>query len=121
MSEQTSPRTRQDIEAHIIAQAWKDEAYKQELLSNPKAIIGREFGVLLPKEMTIQVLEENPNTLYFVLPIRPDISSSELSEEQLEAVAGVGTITVTTLATPATVPFLAGAVDGAVEEITDGD
>ncbi len=119
MSEQTTPRTRQDIEAHMIAQAWKDDAYKQELLSNPKAVIGREFGVLLPEKMTIQVLEENPNTLYFVLPVRPDLSSTELSEEQLEAVAGGATIALAV--TPPLVPFVTGAVDAAVEEITDGD
>ncbi|MDZ8106186.1 MAG: NHLP leader peptide family natural product precursor, partial [Nostoc sp. DedQUE12a] len=35
MSEQEQAQTRQDIEARIIARAWKDEAYKQELLTNP--------------------------------------------------------------------------------------
>lgn len=87
MSEQTSQRTRKDIEAHITAQVWKDEAYKQELFSNSKAVIEREFNVQLPAEMSVQVLEENPNTLYFVLPMYPT-SSKELTEEQLETVAG---------------------------------
>lgn len=88
MNEQTTPRNRKDIEAHIIAQAWKDEAYKQELFSNSKAVIAKEFGVLLPEEMNVQVLEENPSTLYFVLPTRPDLSGAELSDEHLEAIAG---------------------------------
>ncbi|MEM7594391.1 MAG: NHLP leader peptide family natural product precursor, partial [Cyanobacteria bacterium P01_A01_bin.83] len=37
-------QTRRDIEARMIAKAWKDEAYKQELLANPKAVFEQEFG-----------------------------------------------------------------------------
>lgn len=113
MSEQTTPRTRKDIEAHIIAQSWKDEAYKKELFSNPQAVIEREFGVQLPDDVSVRVMEENPTNLYFVLPMRPDLSGAELSDEQLEAVAGgsppalIGTIVATA--------FVAGAVDGYLE------
>jgi hypothetical protein len=53
-------------------------------------VIEREFGVKLPAEVTVQVLEESPNKLYFVLPNRPQEAQSDLSEEQLEAVAGGG-------------------------------
>ena len=108
MSEQTSSRTRKDIEAHIIGQAWKDEAYKQELLSNSKAVIEREFGVQLPAEVNVRVMEENLTNLYFVLPARPNLSNVELSEEQLETVAGGIAWTLTAVAIPL--------VHGALEE-----
>ncbi|MBD2001715.1 MULTISPECIES: class IIb bacteriocin, lactobin A/cerein 7B family [Cyanophyceae] len=111
MSEQTSPQTRQDIEAHMIAQAWKDEAYKQELLSNPKAVIEREFGVQLPHEVNVHVMEEDSSNLYFVLPACPNLSGAELSDEQLETVAG-GVLPL--IATGAAI-FVAGAVDGYLE------
>jgi hypothetical protein len=88
MTEQTSPQTRKDIEAHIIAQAWKDENYKQELLNNPKSIFEKEFGIKLSSQKKIEVLEEKPNTFYFVLPISPDLSKAELSDEELEVIAG---------------------------------
>ncbi|MBO3458657.1 NHLP leader peptide family RiPP precursor [Aetokthonos hydrillicola Thurmond2011] len=88
MSEQSQARTRREIEAHIIAQAWKDNAYKQELLNNSKTVIEQEFGVQIPDDIKVNVLEENPTTLYFVLPVRPEISGQELSDEQLEAIAG---------------------------------
>ncbi|MDZ8105942.1 MAG: NHLP leader peptide family RiPP precursor [Nostoc sp. DedQUE12a] len=88
MSEQEQAQTRQDIEARIIARAWKDEAYKQELLTNPKATIEREFGVEFPADVNVQVLEENPTSLHFVLPMSPVAIAQELSEEQLEAIAG---------------------------------
>ncbi|ACC81664.1 NHLP leader peptide family RiPP precursor [Nostoc punctiforme] len=88
MSEQEQAQTRKNIEARIVAKAWKDEGYKQELLTNPKAIIEREFGVEFPAEVSVQVLEENSTSLYFVLPISPVAIAQELSEEQLEAIAG---------------------------------
>lgn len=107
MSEQTSPQTRKEIEAHIIAQAWKDEAYKQELLSNSKAVIEREFGVQLPAGMNVRVMEEDSTNLYFVLPARPNLSNAELSEEQLETVAGGATLLLTTV----TIPIAHGALE----------
>ncbi|BAB73725.1 NHLP leader peptide family RiPP precursor [Anabaena sp. FACHB-709] len=86
MSEQT--KTRKEIEAQIIVQAWKDETYRQELLNNSKAVIEREFAIQLPEEINVHVVEENDSNFYFVIPARPNLEDVELSEEQLEAVAG---------------------------------
>jgi len=86
LSKQT--QTRRDIESQIIAKAWKDEAYKQKLFSNPKAVIEQEFNIQLPAEIKVQVKEENPTSLYFVLPIPPEIPGQEISDEQLEVIAG---------------------------------
>ncbi|MBD2243787.1 NHLP leader peptide family RiPP precursor [Nostoc sp. FACHB-888] len=115
MTEPISSRNRKDIEAHIIAQAWKNEVYKQELLSNSKAVIAREFNVQLPAEVNVRVLEENPTTLYFVLPIRPNLSGSELSDAQLEAVAGG----VTPGALAVTIAANMGAALGIIEDLSD--
>jgi hypothetical protein len=89
MTEQNNP-TRQELEAQIIAKAWQDEAFKQELLSNPRATVIRELGLKeIPDNVDIKVVEENPNTLYMVLPMKPVAPpDGELSEEELEAVAG---------------------------------
>lgn len=78
--------TRQELEAKLVAQAWKDEAFRQELISNPKAAIEKEIGQELPESTDIRVLEETGNTVYLVLPQKPSLE--ELSEEELEAVAG---------------------------------
>ncbi|UKO95904.1 NHLP leader peptide family RiPP precursor [Nostoc sp. UHCC 0870] len=89
--EQTLDNTQENLEAKIIARAWKSEAYKQELLENPRAVIAREFDVELPAEVSVQVLEETPTNLYFVLPMRPQFEEDDLediSEEELEAIAG---------------------------------
>jgi hypothetical protein len=83
-------KSRQEFEADLVAKAWKDSAFKQELLSNPKATISKEFGTQIPDTIEVRVLEENPLTLYIVLPMKPtDLQGEgELSEEALETVAG---------------------------------
>ncbi len=88
MSGQIQPQTRRDIEAQIIAKAWKDEAYKQKLLSNPKAVLEQEFNIQFPAEIKVEVKEENRTSLYFILPIRPEIAGQEISDKQLAAIAG---------------------------------
>jgi hypothetical protein len=88
MSEQNT-QSRNELEAKIIAKAWQDERFKQELLSNPKAVFSEELGQSLPDEVEIRVIQENPTTLYLVLPMKPVVTNGEeLSEEQLESVAG---------------------------------
>lgn len=88
MSEQTAqPQSRQELESKLIAKAWQDEAFKQELISNPKAVYARELGKQLPENITIRVMEETPDTIYLALPTSPQVSE-ELSDEALEAVAG---------------------------------
>ncbi len=112
MTEQPQPQTRKDIEARIIAKAWKDEAYKQKLLSNSKSVIGQEFNVQLPKEVSVQVMEENPTSLYFVLPARPEIFGQEISDEQLQAIAGGASVDLVKIAA-ATASYVAASVSAA--------
>ncbi|MEH1770610.1 NHLP leader peptide family RiPP precursor [Nostoc sp.] len=88
MSSQEQAQTRQDIEARIVAKAWKDEAYKQELLTNPKTVTRQKFGVKFADDLNVSVREENSNSLYFVLPLCPQIEGQELSEEELNSVVG---------------------------------
>jgi hypothetical protein len=68
-----------------------DEAFKNELISNPKAVIAREIGQELPEGVEIEVLEPTPKKLYLVLPLKvesEEIPTEELSDKELEAVAG---------------------------------
>lgn len=88
----TQGKTRKELEQEIVAKAWKDEAFKQQLLSNSKETIAKEIGIELPENFQMKVLEETPNTVYFVLPMKPSgiETEGELSEEALESVAGAG-------------------------------
>jgi hypothetical protein len=77
------------IQEQIIAKAMKEEAFRQELLSNPKAAIKGELGISVPQGMTIMVYEDTPTTLHLVLPVRaPSATGEELSDAQLEQAVG---------------------------------
>jgi hypothetical protein len=83
--------TRFELEQKLIERAWEDEKFKQELLSNPKAVFEKESGQELPKDIEIEVIQETDNKAYLVLPINPVPAAKteeEISEEALEAVAG---------------------------------
>ncbi|WP_446343576.1 NHLP leader peptide family RiPP precursor [Coleofasciculus sp. F4-SAH-05] len=84
-----------DLEAQLIERAWQDEAFRQALLSNPKAVIEAEFGKKLPEDLQVTVLEETPNLIYIVLPTNPDeLTDQDLSDEELDLVAGGSMFTV---------------------------
>ena len=56
------------------------------MLRDPATVLQREFGVTLPAEVTVQVVAEDAHTQYLVLP--PALDDMELTDEQLELVAG---------------------------------
>lgn len=78
--------TRQEIEQRLITKAWQDDDFKQLLVNNPRAAMKSE-GIEFPESFEIRAVEETPNTVYIVLPTKPS-TSEELSEADLEAVAG---------------------------------
>ena len=82
--------TRFEFEQKLIQRALEDENFKQELLSNPKAVFAKESGEKLPNDLEIEAIEETPNKVYLVLPNNPASTATEgeLSDEALEAVAG---------------------------------
>jgi Nitrile hydratase, alpha chain len=84
--------TRQEIETKLVAQAWQDDSFKEELINNPKSAFEQE-GIPLPESIEIRVVEESANCLYFVLPMKPS-GTEELSEADLESVAGGGWLKV---------------------------
>ena len=68
----------------IIAKAWRDPAFKAELIANPAAALKAE-GIYVPAGMTVTVVENTDKQFHLVLPPVP---TDELSDEALDAVAG---------------------------------
>jgi len=72
-------------EAKISAMVMDDPALRETLLANPRAALAEIAGIEIDASVTVVVHEETADTFHLVIPpALPD----ELSEDQLEAVAG---------------------------------
>ena len=60
--------TLHELEANLIAKALQDTVLRAALRENPRAVLEREIGFELPKEMRVEVIEETPDTHYVILP-----------------------------------------------------
>jgi hypothetical protein len=82
-------KRRQEFEQKLIEKAMKDEAFKKQLIENPKESLKNEFGMNFPESLEIKIIEEEARKIYFVLPYVPDtVSAEQLSDMELEKVAG---------------------------------
>ena len=81
---------RQEIERRLIEKSLEDEAFRQRLIEDPKGAVEQELGTRLPEDVRVETVEETADTIYLVLPSTPmaGAEGGELSDQQLEAVAG---------------------------------
>src|SRR5262245_34874895 len=115
-----APLTRRDIEAKIIALAWQDDDFRRKFVADPKGQFEQRLGTKLPVSLKMMVHEENENSLHFVIPTKPK-AVAELSDEELEKVAG-GTDIITSIAIFASVGLsVAGVASSAVVGQAKGD
>jgi len=77
---------RQAVEERIVAKAREDSEFRKALLQDPKSVIEKELKMTIPRGIEIEVMEEQPNKFYLVLPVDPE--SVELPDEMLKKVAG---------------------------------
>lgn len=71
----------------LVARCWRDEALRQRLLTEPAAVL-KENGILTPPGATVKVLQNTNALIHFTLPARPENYSDELTDAELEMVAG---------------------------------
>lgn len=77
-------QTRSAIEARLVSQAMHDDAFRQELLRDPRAAIERELGIAIPAYLTVHVHTESPTDLHLVLPATVHAQADgELSDADL--------------------------------------
>ena len=80
--------SRKDVKDMIVRTALKNEEFRESLLANPKLTLERALAMTLPEELEVILLQETETKVYLVLPVRIPSEASELSDAELEAVAG---------------------------------
>ena len=87
---------RNEFEARLVAKAWQDPQFCEQLKKDPKAVVASELAALkggsditLPDNLKVTLLEETPDQMYLVLPMNPRDTHAGLTGPQLQAVAGV--------------------------------
>ena len=91
---------RQEMERRLIEKSVQDDAFRQRLIEDPKGAVEQELGTRLPEEVRVVAVEETADTIYLVLPSTSmaGAEGGELSDRELESVAGGGWIPSDTLA-----------------------
>ena len=83
-----SEKSIDEMHAHIIGKASEDEAFRSQLLSDPKTSIEGELGVTIPAGLAVQVHENSREEVHLVLPPAAKLTEAELNR----AAAGGGTL-----------------------------
>jgi hypothetical protein len=113
----TSPQAiadpRHTLTTALIEKCWKDPEFKKQVMADPKGMLEKHTGRALPNDFKIFIHEEDAKTLHFSIPPAPS-SVAELSDEELERVAGgtevvVATIVIFTLVASAVASAIASA------------
>lgn len=81
-------QARQKLETQVIDRASKDPQFREQLKRDPRGTVAQDFGVQVPSDITVEVVEETPSKVYLVLPPAPAQRGQELSGPELESVAG---------------------------------
>ncbi len=84
----------QKLYAEIVQKAWEDAEFKKELMANPSEAIEKLTGkkINLPEGKTLVVRDQTDDSnVYINIPAKPKMDM-ELDENQLEMVAGGGTV-----------------------------
>jgi hypothetical protein len=93
MTEASAGGRRTEMERRLVERGLEDETFRQRLLQDPRGAIEEELGTQLSAELQVVAVEETAETIYLVLPPgrSGDVQAAELSDRELEGVAGGGT------------------------------
>lgn len=77
---------------NVVDEAWSNPAFKASLIESPveaiSALTGKKVKLPEGKNRLVVSDQSDPTTAYFNIPVQVDMEDAELTEEQLEIVAG---------------------------------
>jgi len=76
------------MEAALIRKCSEEPEFRAEVLADPKRMLEEALGQKLPEKVSVFIHEEDLHTLHFSVPPSRESLQAELSDEQLEQVAG---------------------------------
>lgn len=83
-----------DVVMDLIHSAQNDQKLKESFISNPQTVIESNLGkkLNLPEDHSIFVEDQSdPSIIYINIPRQVDVEDFELTEEDLEQIAGGST------------------------------
>lgn len=73
----------------LAQKAWESSAFKEQLMKNPASTIESVTGYKMPSDIKIVIEDQTDDSnVYFNIPRKIDVNEIELTDEQLEMVAG---------------------------------
>jgi hypothetical protein len=82
---------KQEIIQTVISKAWEDLNFRKELIADPVTAIEKISGVkiVLPEGKTLVIADQTDKSkVYLTIPAEPEMDNMELTEKQLELIAG---------------------------------
>jgi len=88
--------TKHQLETNLIEKCWKEPEFREKVLKDPKGMLEAFLGKSLPSDFKVVIHQEDANTLHLALPPAPS-NVTELSDDELERVAGGTELVVATM------------------------
>jgi len=112
-------QTRHDLEAKIVRRCWQDEEFRKNFTADPSGAFVKYLHVPAGNLPKIAVHHEEPGSWHIVLPQSPP-NASELSEQDLETIAGGTTISILITASVAASAVVTSLATSAAATINQG-
>ncbi len=75
-----------DYARQLVSRAQDDDAFRQQLVSDPRAAVKAELGIDVPASIQLRVIEEQANEVVLVLP--GALRTGTLSDADLASISG---------------------------------